>query len=131
MLICTRKNVKIWNSSKILGQIWRLLIKKLGKKLGRSTMIKSTKIVKSVTGEKIEFEGEFITNATFNGKTLKLTSFVLKNTNNLFGTDWRTQFQLCDLPVNSYCQKIENLSTKAEKLKEEVKVADPEFFLVV
>ena len=35
-----------------------------------------------------------ITNATFNGKTLKLKSFILKNTNNLFGTDLMIQFQL-------------------------------------
>ena len=54
-------------------------------------------------------------NATFNEKTLKLKSFILKNTNNLFGTDRITQFQPWDLPVNSYCQKIENLSTEAEK----------------
>ena len=64
-------------------------------------MIKSTKIAKSVSGEKIKFEGELITNSTFNGKTLKLKSFVLKNTNILLGTDWMTQFQLLDLPVNS------------------------------
>ena len=38
------------------------------------------------------------------------------------------QFQLWDLPVNSYYHKIENLSTKAEKLKKEIKVAYPEFF---
>ena len=37
--------------------------------------------------------------------------------NNLFGTDWMTHFQLWDLPVNSYCQKIEKVSTKAKKLK--------------
>ena len=48
--------------------------------------------------------------------------------NKLFGTDWMTQFQLWDLPVNSYCQKIENLSTEVEKLKKELKVAYPEIF---
>ena len=42
------------------------------------------------------------------------------------------QFQLWDLPVNSYCQKIENLRTEAEKLKKEQKVVSTEiFFLVV
>ena len=43
-------------------------------------------------GEKIKFEGELITNTMFNGKALKLKSFVLKNMNNLFGTDWMIQF---------------------------------------
>ena len=54
-------------------------------------MLKSNKIANSVTGGKIEFERELITTATFMGKTLKLKSFVMKNTNNLFGTDWMTQ----------------------------------------
>ena len=84
------------------------------KRLGKPTMVKSSKISNR---EKIKFEGELIINTIFNGKTLKLKLFVLKNTNNLFGTDWMTQFQLWDLPVNSYCQKIENLDAKAEKLK--------------
>ena len=91
-------------------------------------MIKSTKIARLVTGEKIKFKRELITNATFNEKTFKLKSFIQKNTNNLFGTDWRTQFQLWDLPVNSYSQKIENFSTEAEKLKKELKVVYPEIF---
>ncbi len=75
-------------------------------------MIRSTKIARLVTGEK-----QLITNATFNGKTLKLKSFVQNNTNNLFSTDWMTQFQFWDLPLNSYYQKFENLSTEAEILK--------------
>ena len=56
-------------------------------KLSISIRIKSTKIARSVTGEKIKFLGELFTNATFNGKIFKLKSFLLKNTNNLFGTD--------------------------------------------
>lgn len=98
------------------------------KRLGKPTMIKSSKIARSVTGEKIKFKGELIANTTFNGKTLKLKLFILKNTNNLFGTDWMTQFQLWDLPVNSYCQKIENWNAEAEKLKKELKEAYPRIF---
>ena len=60
------------------------LINLVMEKLGMPTMIKSSKI--SIRG-KIKFEGELIINATFNGKTLKLELFVLKNTLNLFGTD--------------------------------------------
>ena len=57
------------------------------KRLGKPTMIKSYKIARSVTGEKIKFKGGLIINTTLNGKTLKLKLFILKNTNNLFGTD--------------------------------------------
>ena len=98
------------------------------KKLGRPTMIK---FARSVTGEKIKFKWGLITNAAFNGKTLKLTSFVLRNTNNLFGTDWMTQFQLWDLPVNSYCPKIENFNTESEKQKKNLRQPILNFFLVV
>ena len=58
-------------------------------------MVRSSKIARSVTREKIKFEGELITNATFNGKILK----IVHNTNNLLGIDWMTQFQLWNLPV--------------------------------
>ena len=94
-------------------------------RLDKPTMLKSSKI--SNRG-KIKFEGELIINTTFNGKTLKSKLFVLKNTNNLFGTDWMAQFQLWDLPVNSCCQKIENLDAEDEKLKKELKEAYPEIF---
>ena len=47
----------------------------------------------SVTREKIKFEGELITNVTFQGRTLKLKTFVLTNTENLFGTDWMEEFK--------------------------------------
>ena len=61
------------------------------KRLSKPIMIKSDKIARSVTGDKIRFEGELIIDSTFNGKFL-LELFVLKNTNNLFGTDKMTQF---------------------------------------
>ena len=100
------------------------------KRLGKPTMIKSSKIARSVTGGGgIKFEEELIIN-TFNGKTLKLKLFVLKNSNNLLVTDRVTQFKLWDLHVNSYCQKIENLNAETEKLKKELKEAYPEIFLV-
>ncbi len=42
----------------------------------------------------------------------------MRNTNNLFSTDWMEQFQLWDMPINSFCQKIQNLIAKVNKLKE-------------
>ena len=80
-------------------------------------MMRTSKTARSVTGERIKFEGEVITNVTLKGKTLKLKMFELKNTNNLFGTDWIQQFELWDSPISDFCQKIENLTAEAEKLK--------------
>ena len=62
-------------------------------KFNKATTQKTSKTAKAVTGTKIKFEGELITKVTFNGipkKKLKL--FVLKNTENLFGTDWIQEF---------------------------------------
>ena len=53
-------------------------------------MLKTSKIARSVTDKKIKFEEEIITNVTFNGTTT-LKIFVLKNTDNLFSTDWMQQ----------------------------------------
>ena len=57
-------------------------------KIGKPTLLVTKKIVCCVTGKKIKFEGKFMTNVTLNEKTLKLRLFVMKNTNNLFGTNW-------------------------------------------
>ena len=66
--------------------------------------------------EKIKFEGELITNVTFQGRTLKLKTFVLENKENLFGIDWMEKIKLWDVPINSFCQKLENLITEAKNL---------------
>ena len=79
-------------------------------------MIKTNKIVRR---GKIKFVGELITNVTFKEKNLKSKMFVMRNKNNLFRTDWMEQFQLWDMAINSFCQKIQNLTAKADKLKEE------------
>ena len=93
-------------------------------------MLKTNKITRSVTGKKIKFEGEIITYVTFNGTTKNLKMFVLKNTDNLFGTDWMQQFNLWDQPINTFCQKIESLMTESEKLKKELKETFPEVFSI-
>ena len=98
------------------------------KKIGRPTMLRTNKVARSVTGEKINFEGEVISKVTLKNKTLKLRMFVLKNTGNLFGTDWIQQFQLWDSPISAYCQRIENLSAEAEKLKKDLKESFPKVF---
>ena len=62
------------------------------------------------------------------GRLFNLKLFIMKNTNNIFGTNWMTQFQLWNLPINSFCQKIENLVTKVKKTNKELKEAYPEIF---
>ena len=54
------------------------------------------KIAGSVTGQKIEFEGKFITNVASNEKTLKLRLFVMKNINKIFETDWMEQLKVME-----------------------------------
>ena len=91
-------------------------------------MVRTNKVARGVTGEKIDFVGELISNVTFNGLTKKLKTVVLKNSNNLFGTDWMEAFQLWNLPISSFCQKLENLNVEAEKLKEDLRIKFPEVF---
>ena len=54
----------------------------------------TSKTVRTVTGDKIRFEGEIIILVSLNGITKKLKVFVLKNTENLFGSDWFQKFNL-------------------------------------
>ena len=68
-------------------------------------MQKTSKTAKTVTGTKIKFVGELSTKVTFNGTTKKLKLFVLKNTENLFGTDWIQEFNLWDLTINTFLSK--------------------------
>ena len=76
-----------------------------------------SKTAKTVTGMKIKFEWDLITNVTFNGTTKKkLKLFVLKNTENLFGTDSIQEFNMWDLPINTFCQKAESLATGRNKV---------------
>lgn len=86
----------------------------------RHRKIKKGKIAKGATGDPIKFMGELITNVSFKGKTLILKAYIMKNTGNLFGADWLEQSQLWDMPISSLCQKVENLTDEAEKLKGEL-----------
>ena len=84
--------------------------------------------MRTVTGEKIKFEGEIIIPVSLNGITKKLKVFVLKNTENLFGSDWFQKFNLWDQPINTFCQKVEWITAEAKKIKMELKGSFPEVF---
>ena len=83
---------------------------------------------RTVTGDKIKFEGEIIIPVSLNDITKKLKVFVLKNTENLFGSDWFQKFNLWDQPINTFCQKVECITAEAEKIKIELKGSFPEVF---
>ena len=53
---------------------------------------------------------------------------MLKNTENLFGTGWIQKFNLWDLSINTFCQKVESLTTEKQSLKTELKKTFPEIF---
>ena len=53
----------------------------------------------------------------------KLKAFVMRNVQNLFGTDWMEEFDLFNIP-----RKIDGNTTSSDKLKKELKVKFPEIF---
>ena len=92
-------------------------------------MLKTTKIARSVTGNKIHFEGEIIVNVTQNNKTKKMKIFVLKNANNLLGSDAIQEFELWDSPISTFCKKKNQSSTtESEKLLKDLKESFPDVF---
>ena len=54
--------------------------------------------------------------------------FVMRNTNNLFGTDAIMKFNLWDLPISSFCNKIKEYKDDPQIIKEEIKKTFPEVF---
>ena len=64
------------------------------KKLDKLTLKKSSKGARTVTGDEIKFEGEVILPINLNGTTKKLKIFVIKESENLLGTDFIEKFNL-------------------------------------
>ena len=46
----------------------------------------------------------------------------------MFGLDWFQKFNLWDQPINTFCQKVESITTEAEKIKMELEGNFPEVF---
>ena len=101
-------------------QTWR--------KLNRPIIKMTSKTARTVTRDNIKFESEIIIPVLLNGITKKLKVFVLKNTENLFGSDWFQKFSIWDQPINTFGQKVECITGKAEKIKMELKGSFPEVF---
>ena len=75
-------------------------------KIGRPWLKKTEKVSRGISGRKLHFQGEFSCNISFVGKTLKSKVYVLQNASNLFGTDWIVLFNSWEIPINSFCNKI-------------------------
>ena len=88
----------------------------------------TSKMARTVTGDKIKFKGKIIIPVSLNGITKKLKVFILKNTKNLFGSDWFQKFNLWDQPINMFCQKVDCIMAEAEKIKMELKGSFPKVF---
>ena len=86
----------------------------------------TSKMARTVTGDKIKFEGEMIMPVSLNGITKKLEVF----TENLFGSDWFQKSNLWDQPINTFCQKLKCITAEAEKIKMQLKGSFPEVFSV-
>lgn len=119
------KKVKIQLDS---GSDISIINTQIWENLGKPTLLKSNKIARTVTGKRINFVGEIWVNINFNNKTIKMKIFVMKNTNNLFGTDAITKFNLWDVPINSFCTNITESKNNIKDLQTELKIEFPEVF---
>ena len=93
------------------------------RKLNKPTLLKTDKTAKSVASENINHLGEVTLTVTLNGVTKKLKAYVLKNSDNLFGTYWIENFNLWDCPMNTFCTTFNSVN-----LKKELKQRFPQVF---
>ena len=63
--------------------------------------------------------GETFINIFFHGKGRKLQVFIMRNAQNLFGTDWMEEFDLFNVPINTFRNKTD--ATSSDKMKKELK----------
>ena len=96
----------------------------------RRKLNKTDKTAKSVTGEIMNILGEVILTVTLNGVTKKVKAYVLKYSDNFFGTDWIEKFNLWDCPMSTFCSKIESTTSNSVNLKKELEQQFPQFFFL-
>ena len=98
------------------------------RRLNKRALLRTKKTARSVTSDRINILGDVVLTETLNGIKKKLIAYVLKNTDNLFDTDWIEKFNLWDCPMNTFRRKLESPITNTEKLKQELKQKFPEVF---
>ena len=96
--------------------------------LNKTALLRTKKTARSVIGDSINISGEVVLTVTLKGITKKPIAYVLKNTDNLFGTDWIEKFNLWGCPMSMFCCKLESPTTNTEKLEQELKQKFPVVF---
>lgn len=83
-------------------------------------------------GKRLNFRGESSCNVSFMERTFNSNVCVLPGTTNVFGTDWIVSFRFMELPVNSFCNKvnvsIKEISEETEKNTSDLKNEFPSMF---
>ena len=79
-------------------------------------MKNTEKVTRSVSERKLNLKSEFTYNVSFIEKTFKSEVHMQPGMTNLFGTDWIALFDLWEVPVNSFCNKINVEKIKKEKI---------------
>ena len=92
----------------------------------------TNRVARGASGNKLNFKGEFMCHISYLEKTLKSKVYVLQNTSDLFGNDCIVLFDLWQLSINSYCNRVD-ISSKSknketEKLVEDLKNSFPWVF---
>ena len=96
-------------------------------KIGKTRMMRTKKVARSVSGERIRFEGEVTTNVTLKENTLKLKMFVLSNTNNLLVRTGSKNLDSGTHPLAIFVKKLITLHLKL-KTKERPERVVPQCF---
>lgn len=77
------------------------------KRINKPRLTKTDKIARGVSGRRLKFSGEFLCEVSFLGKTKKSKIYVLQNSSNLMGSDLIILFDLFEIPINSFCNRID------------------------
>ena len=79
------------------------------KKIGRPKLLNTVKVARGVSGNKLKFKGEFNASVSFGGKkTYNSNVYVVPGNNScLFSINWIVLFDLWEMPINSFSNKLD------------------------
>ena len=82
-------------------------------KIGRPKLRNTKKIARGVSGSKLKFKEEFYANVSFGDKMHKAKVYVIPGRNsNLFGIDCIILFNLWEIPISTFCRKLDASEVK-------------------
>ncbi|XP_014786684.1 uncharacterized protein K02A2.6-like [Octopus bimaculoides] len=101
------------------------------KYIGEPKLRESRTVAHGVTDKILVFVGESVCNITFRDQMKREKVCVLKNSINLFGTEWMELFKMWNTPISVLCGNIVGSvegSTVVEGLKRKIKHLFPDVF---